>query len=72
VAPVIDPVAAVVCAADISNVDTVVVDGRIVKQGGKLVATLDGARRDVLASRDYLVSKFGDPEPGWLPVKTMV
>jgi 5-methylthioadenosine/S-adenosylhomocysteine deaminase len=71
VAPVIDPVAAVVCAADISNVDTVFVDGRIVKQGGKLVATLDGARRDVLASRDYLVSKFGEPEPGWLPAKAM-
>ncbi len=71
VAPVIDPVAAVVCAADISNVDTVFVDGRIVKQGGKLVAALDGPRRDVLASRDYLVSKFGDPEPGWLPVKAM-
>jgi cytosine/adenosine deaminase-related metal-dependent hydrolase len=66
VAPIIDPVAAVVCAADISNVDTVFVDGRIVKQGGKLVAALDGPRRDVLASRDYLVEKFGDPEPGWL------
>jgi 5-methylthioadenosine/S-adenosylhomocysteine deaminase len=71
VAPVIDPVAAVVCAADISNVDTVFVDGRIVKQDGKLVAALDGPRRDVLASRDYLVSKFGEPEPGWLPAKAM-
>ncbi|MBA2720142.1 MAG: amidohydrolase family protein [Chloroflexi bacterium] len=68
VAPIIDPVAAVVCAADISNVDTVFVDGRIVKQGGKLVAALDGPRRDILASRDHLLSKFGDPEPGWLPV----
>ena len=68
VAPVIDPVAAVVCAADISNVDTVIVDGRIVKQGGKLLAALDGPRRDILASRDYLLSKFGEPEPGWLPV----
>ena len=28
VAPVIDPVGAVVCAADISNVRTVLVDGR--------------------------------------------
>ena len=69
VAPVIDPVAAVVCAADISNVDTVFVNGRIVKQGGKLVAALDGPRRDVLASRDFLVEKFGDPEPGWLPLR---
>ena len=66
VAPVIDPVGAVVCAADISNVDTVFVDGGILKQDGKLVAALDGPRRDILASRDYLVEKFGDPEPGWL------
>ena len=31
VAPVIDAVGAVVCAADISNVRTVMVDGRVVK-----------------------------------------
>ena len=71
VAPVIDPVGAVVCAADISNVDTVMVDGRILKRGGKLVAELDKARRDVEASRDYLVGTFGTPEPGWLPAKAM-
>ena len=67
VAPIIDPVAAVVCAADISNVETVIVDGKILKQGGKLVANLDGPRRDVLASRDFLVSTIAEPEPGWLP-----
>ena len=71
VAPVIDPVAAVVCAADISNVDTVIVDGKVLKRGGKLLAELSGARRDVEASRDYLVGTFGTPEPGWLPVKAM-
>ena len=71
VAPVIDPVAAVVCAADISNVDTVIVDGKVLKRGGKLVAELDGARRAVEASRDYLVGTFGTPEPGWLPAKAM-
>jgi 5-methylthioadenosine/S-adenosylhomocysteine deaminase len=69
VAPVIDPVAAVVCAADVSNVDTVFVDGKILKRGGKLVAELSGARRDVEASRDYLVGTFGTPEPGWLPIR---
>jgi 5-methylthioadenosine/S-adenosylhomocysteine deaminase len=69
VAPVIDPVAAVVCAADVSNVDTVIVDGRILKRSGKLVAELGSARRDVEASRDYLVGTFGAPEPGWLPAK---
>ncbi len=71
VAPVIDPVGAVVCAADVSNVDTVIVDGRIVKRDGKLLASLDGPRRDVEASRDYLVGTFGTPEAGWLPAKAM-
>jgi hypothetical protein len=71
VAPVIDPVATVVCAADISNVDTVIVDGKVLKRDGKLLASLDGPRRDVNASRDYLVGTFGEPEPGWLPQKAM-
>jgi 5-methylthioadenosine/S-adenosylhomocysteine deaminase len=66
VAPVIDPVGAVVCAADISNVRTVVVDGRVVKDDFKLVASLDEPRRLVEASRDYLVGEFGEPEPGWM------
>ena len=67
VAPVIDPVGAVVCAADVSNVKTVIVDGEILKQDFRLTASLDGPRQGVIASRDYLLSKFGDPEPGWLP-----
>jgi 5-methylthioadenosine/S-adenosylhomocysteine deaminase len=66
VAPIIDPVGAVVCAADISNVRTVLVDGRVVKDEFRLVAPLDGPRRAVEDSRDYLVSKFGEPEPGWI------
>jgi cytosine/adenosine deaminase-related metal-dependent hydrolase len=68
VAPVIDPVAAVVLAADISNVETVLVGGQFLKRGGKLVAELSGPRRDVEASRDYLVSKV-EPQEGWLPAK---
>jgi cytosine/adenosine deaminase-related metal-dependent hydrolase len=67
VAPIIDPVGAVVCAADISNVRTVLVEGEILKDDFRLVAELDGPRRRVEASRDYLLSKFGEPEPGWLP-----
>ncbi len=66
VAPIIDPVGAVVCAADISNVRTVLVDGRVVKDDFKLLADLDAPRRAVESSRDYLVGKFGEPEPGWL------
>jgi cytosine/adenosine deaminase-related metal-dependent hydrolase len=70
VAPVIDPVGAVVCAADISNVRTVIVDGRVVKDDFKLVASLDAPRRAVEASRDYLVGEFGEPEPGWMVKET--
>jgi cytosine/adenosine deaminase-related metal-dependent hydrolase len=69
VAPIIDPVGAVVCAADISNVKTVLVDGAIMKQDFRLVAALGEPRKAVEASRDYLLSKFGDPDPGWLPAK---
>ena len=65
VAPIIDPVGAVVCAADISNVDTVIIDGVIRKRGGKLVADLSGPRQDVMASRDYLVSQVPAQE-GWI------
>ncbi len=67
VAPVIDPVGAVVCAADVSNVKTVLVGGQIEKRDFRLTASLDAPRKAVEASRDYLLSKFGTPEPGWLP-----
>ena len=69
VAPVIDPVGAVVCAADVSNVKTVLVAGAVVKQDFRLVASLDAPRAKVEASKDYLLSQFGDPEPGWLPTR---
>ncbi len=65
VAPVIDPVGAVVCAADVSNVDTVMVNGVVLKRDGKLVADLSGPRRNVMASRDYLVSQVPAQE-GWI------
>ena len=69
VSPVIDPVGAVVCAADVSNVRTVMVDGKLLKDDFRLVADLGGPRRAVEASRDYLVGTFGEPEPGWLPAR---
>ncbi|MEA2609201.1 MAG: 5-methylthioadenosine/S-adenosylhomocysteine deaminase [Chloroflexota bacterium] len=65
VAPIIDPVGAVVCAADISNVDTVMVNGVILKQHGKLLADLARPRAAVMASRDYLVSQVPAQE-GWI------
>ena len=66
VAPIIDPVGAVVCAADISNVKTVLVAGETLKEDFRLKASLDAPRKAVEASRDYLISKFGDPAAGWV------
>jgi cytosine/adenosine deaminase-related metal-dependent hydrolase len=71
VSPIIDPVGAVVCAADVSNVKTVLIDGQILKQDFKLAAVLDAPRRNVESSRDYLLGKFGQPDPGWLPAKAI-
>lgn len=54
VAPVVDPVGAVVLSADTSNVDTVLVGGKIHKRNGKLLADWGSARKAVQASSDYL------------------
>ncbi|WP_330357354.1 amidohydrolase family protein [Streptomyces chartreusis] len=56
VAPVHDAVAAVTLSADVSNVDTVIVDGVIRKRDGRLVADVDRARRLVQESRDRLLA----------------
>jgi cytosine/adenosine deaminase-related metal-dependent hydrolase len=56
-APVIDAAAAVTLCADVSNVDTVFVDGVVRKRGGKLVADTERARQLVESSRDYLVGE---------------
>jgi cytosine/adenosine deaminase-related metal-dependent hydrolase len=58
VAPVIDPVTAVTLCADVSNVDTVIVDGVVRKRGGKLLADVDAARAKVEAARDHLVEEM--------------
>ncbi len=54
------------CAADTSNVKTVLVAGEALKEDFRLKASLGAPRVAVEASRDYLLSKFGDPEPGWV------
>jgi cytosine/adenosine deaminase-related metal-dependent hydrolase len=54
-APVIDGAAAVTLCADVSNVDTVMVDGVVRKRGGRLVADAERARALVEESREYLV-----------------
>jgi 5-methylthioadenosine/S-adenosylhomocysteine deaminase len=56
VAPVHDAAAAVTLSADVSNVDTVIVDGVIRKRDGRLLADLDRARRLVQESRDRLLA----------------
>jgi 5-methylthioadenosine/S-adenosylhomocysteine deaminase len=56
VAPVIDPIAAVTLCADVSNVEMVIIDGVVRKRDGRLLADTAAARRQVEASRDYLVS----------------
>ena len=53
-APVIDPVATVVLAADTSNVDTVIIGGKVQKRNGKLSADWDASRAKVEASSDHL------------------
>lgn len=56
VAPIIDPVGAVVINADVSNVDTVIIDGKFKKRDGKLVdIDVDRARNLIEDSRAYLV-----------------
>ncbi|HEY7667148.1 MAG TPA: amidohydrolase family protein [Actinomycetota bacterium] len=53
-APVIDPVGTVVLAADVSNVDTVIVGGRVHKRDGKLTGDWGSALAKVEASSAYL------------------
>lgn len=67
-APLMDPVAAVVLSADVSNVETVLVDGDIVKREGKLVESFDRARQLVEDSRDHLVSQIDAKQPQWTVV----
>ena len=57
VVPVMDQVAAVTLCADVSNVDTVMIDGKILKWEGKLAADVEQARRLVEESRDYLLEE---------------
>ncbi|WP_367319445.1 amidohydrolase family protein [Streptomyces sp. HUAS ZL42] len=56
VAPVHDAAAAVTLCADVSNVDTVLVDGVVRKRDGRLVADVARARRLVEESRDRLLA----------------
>ena len=65
VTPIIDPVATVVLFADVSNVDTVIIDGKFHKRDGKLLVDFESQRRLLEDSRDYLVSKVPS-DPNWM------
>jgi cytosine/adenosine deaminase-related metal-dependent hydrolase len=61
-APLVDPVAAVVLGADVSNVEAVVIAGVVHKRDGRLVTDFARARRLVEAARDHLLRPH--PHPG--------
>ena len=57
-APVIDPVAAIVSGSHPGNVDTVMVEGKILKRDGKLIGVdLDEIRKRAKTSQDYLLAE---------------
>jgi cytosine/adenosine deaminase-related metal-dependent hydrolase len=71
VMPVNNAYGAIVLGMDTSNVDTVIVAGKILKRGGQLVG-VDMARiqRQAEQSRDYLLGRVGWPKTlfgGYLP-----
>jgi 5-methylthioadenosine/S-adenosylhomocysteine deaminase len=60
VTPLNDPATAVVVGMDTSNVDTVIIAGRVMKRGGRLLhVDWPAVRRSVTESRDYVIEKSG-------------
>ena len=47
-----------------------IIDGEFRKRDGKLLASLDGPRKEVEASRDYLLTKV-EAQPGWAIAATV-
>ena len=71
VMPVNNVFGAIVLGMDTSNVDTVLISGKIVKRNGRLVGVdLDRIHREAQESRDYILDKAGWPKTrfgGYLP-----
>jgi 5-methylthioadenosine/S-adenosylhomocysteine deaminase len=60
VTPLNDPATAVVVGMDTGNVDTVIIAGRVMKRGGRLLHVDWGAvRRMVTESRDHVIDRSG-------------
>ena len=58
--PINDPVGAIVLGMDVSNVDTVLVGGRVVKRGGRIVSVdLGTIRRNAEEARDRVFRNAG-------------
>lgn len=52
--PLNDPIAALVFCANVGDIDTVLVAGRAVKRGGRLVADISKARDEIRETTDHL------------------
>ena len=62
-----EPGAAIIAQANAGNVDTVLVDGRVVKRGGRLVhVDMDAAMRLMAGSHDYLYDQM-ERNGGFIP-----
>jgi 5-methylthioadenosine/S-adenosylhomocysteine deaminase len=60
VLPINDPIGAVVLGMDTSNVDTVLIAGKVMKRGGQLLnVDLNRVRKLAYESRDYVVANSG-------------
>lgn len=58
--PVHDPVSSVVTQAGVSNVDTVMIGGRIVKRDGRILTEgLAGKRAELRRSAERIMTDFG-------------
>ena len=64
--PVIDPVSTVVHQADTRNVDTVMVDGKLLKRGGVLVDADLRRARDLAASSLEFLLEHTTVQPHWV------
>jgi cytosine/adenosine deaminase-related metal-dependent hydrolase len=64
--PIIDPVSTVVHQADTRNVDTVMVDGRILKRDGQLVDADLRRARDLAASSLEFLLEHTAVQPNWV------
>jgi cytosine/adenosine deaminase-related metal-dependent hydrolase len=58
--PAADPQAALVCSGTVANVDTVIVDGRVLKRGGRLIsADVETVKREAAESLEAIRRRSG-------------